>query len=154
MTRFSTTGCIQALGRALLWFAAVSLSTSASARTYRITNFTSTIHVDDTGEARITEKITFAFNGAFEGVYRDIPTDYPGPRGSNYALLLHVDKISEENGAALKYKQTSSGGFLHLKILVPGAVNVTRTIDLEYSVPNATKFFEDHDEFYWNVTGN
>jgi len=27
-------------------------------------------------------------------------------------------------------------------------------VNIEYSVANGTRFFEDHDEFYWNVTGN
>ncbi len=37
---------------------------------------------------------------------------------------------------------------------MPDAVDSTRTVNIEYSVANGTRFFEDHDEFYWNVTGN
>jgi hypothetical protein len=51
-------------------------------------------------------------------------------------------------------EKKSSGGFLHLKIYVPGATDATHTVNIEYSVANGTRFFEDHDEFYWNVTGN
>src|SRR6185437_11556072 len=40
------------------------------------------------------------------------------------------------------------------KIYVPGAVNTTKTVVLRYKVLNALRFFPDHDELYWNVTGN
>ena len=38
--------------------------------------------------------------------------------------------------------------------MCPEPVDATRTVNIEYSVANGTRFFEDHDEFYWNVTGN
>ena len=116
--------------------------------------FISTIHVEEDGSARISEKITFVFVGEYHGVYRDIPVDYPGPNGTNYSLFIKIDSITGDDGAPLKYEKHTSGGYLKLKIYVPDAINVSRTVNIEYSVANATKFFDDHDEFYWNVTGN
>ena len=124
------------------------------ARSYRVSNFNSTIHVDEDGSARIQEQITFTFSGAYQGVYRDIPLDYPGPAGSNYSIFLRVESITDESGGKLKYEKSTSAGLLKLKIYVPDAVNANRTVNIEYSVPNAMKFFDDYDEFYWNVTGN
>ena len=126
----------------------------AWARSYRISNFSSTIHVDEDGSARVQEQITFVFSGEYHGIYRDIPVDYPGPAGSNYTIFVDLGPITDGDGNKLKYEKNSSGGFLHLKIYVPGAVNATKTVSIEYSVANGTRFFEDHDEFYWNVTGN
>jgi uncharacterized membrane protein len=126
----------------------------AWARTYHVSNFQSTIHVREDGTADISEQITFVFSGSFQGVYRDIPVEYPGPKGSNYSLFVRVDKITDENGTSLKYETSHSNGFLKLKIYVSGASDSTRTVNIEYSASDATKFFEDHDEFYWNVTGN
>ena len=37
---------------------------------------------------------------------------------------------------------------------MPVAKDITRTIVIEYTVTNALRFFEDHDELYWNVTGD
>jgi hypothetical protein len=34
---------------------------------------------------------------------------------------------------------------------VPGAKDTTRTVTLKYRARNALRFFEDHDELYWNV---
>ena len=124
------------------------------ARSYRISNFNSNIHVDEDGSARIQEQITFVFSGEYHGIYRDIPVDYPGPAGSNYTIFIKLGPITDESGGKLKYEKSTSGGFLKLKIYVPGATDAIRTVNIEYSVANATRFFDDHDEFYWNVTGN
>lgn len=126
----------------------------ACARSYHISKFSSTIHVEEDGSARVEEQITFIFSGEYHGIYRDIPVDYPGPSGSNYTLFIKVGAITDDSGEKLKVEKKSSGGFLHLKIYVPGATDATRTVNLEYSVANGMRFFEDHDEFYWNVTGN
>jgi len=129
-------------------------SLPAWARNYHISKFNSTIHVEEDGSARVEEQITFVFNGEYHGIYRDIPVDYPGPSGSNYTLFIKLDSITDDSGNKLKYEKKTNNGFLHLKIYVPGAVDATRTVNIEYSVANGTRFFEDHDEFYWNVTGN
>ena len=129
-------------------------SLPAWARSYHISRFTSNIHVEEDGSARIEEQITFVFKGVYQGIYRDIPVDYPGPSGTNYTLFVKVDSITDDGGNKLKYEKKTNHGFLHLKIYVPGAVDASRTVNIEYSVANGTRFFEDHDEFYWNVTGN
>src|SRR5215475_2708872 len=154
MMKTSSMPLLRRFGQTILLLAIVLPAFPAWARSYRISDFTGNIHVDKDGSARISEKISFAFNGEFHGVYRDIPTDYPGPKGSNYSLFIKVDRITDENGSAMKYERHANKGYLLLKIYVPNAVDTTRTVNIEYSVPNATKFFEDHDEFYWNVTGN
>src|SRR5262245_7590097 len=138
----------------VLLLALLVASAPVWARSYRISSYDATIHVDDDGSARVTEKISFAFSGQYQGIYRNIPVDYPGPNGTNYSLFIKVEKVTDDAGNPLKYEKGSKGAYLKLKIFVPGAVNATRTMVIEYSVADATKFFEDHDEFYWNVTGN
>jgi uncharacterized membrane protein len=140
--------------KTLAVFAALFICLPAWARSYRISNFNSNIHVDTDGSARIQEQITFVFSGEYRGIYRDIPVDYPGPAGSNYTIFIKLGPITDDEGSKLKYEKKTSGGYLHLKIYVPGATNATKTVNIEYSVANATRFFEDHDEFYWNATGN
>jgi uncharacterized membrane protein YgcG len=133
---------------------AAAAPASSWARSYHIAKYVATIHVDNEGSAHIAEKITLAFSGHYEGIYRSIPVDYPGPNGSNYSVFINVDKVTDETGSPLKFEKSTSKGYLKLKIYIPGASDSTRTVNIEYSSPNATKFFEDHDEFYWNVTGN
>ena len=45
-------------------------------------------------------------------------------------------------------------GSRDLKIYIPDAVDATRSVEIVYNVRNGTRFFDDYDEFYWNVTGN
>lgn len=138
---------------ALLLLACVSTS-AAWARSITVAKWVDTIHVDQDGSARVTEQITYVFTGAYHGIYRDIPIEYRGPKGTNYSLFVKVERISDALGTPLDYEKKVSNGFLRLKVTVPEAVDATKTINIEYSVANAVKFFDDHEEFYWNVTGN
>ncbi len=140
-------------GRALAVFALLVFALPALARSYRIANFNSVIHVDDDGSVRIQEQITFVFSGSFQGIYRDIPVDYPGPAGSNYKIFVKLGAITDENGGKLKFEKSTKNGYLKLKVYVPGAVNARKTINIEYTISDATRFFDQYDEFYWNVTG-
>ena len=106
-------------------------SLPAWARSYHISKFNSTIHVEEDGSARVEEQITFVFNGEYHGIYRDIPVDYPGPSGSNYTLFVKVLSVTDDNGDKLKVEKKTSNGFLHLKVYVPGAVDATRTVNIE-----------------------
>lgn len=130
------------------------LSTPLFARSWRVTDFNDTISVSEDGSAVVQERITLSFTGEWHGIHRFIPVEYPGPRGTNFTLFLHVTGVTDGSGGKLKYDSSTSHGFRDLKIYIPDAVDATRTVLINYTVRNGTRFFEDHDEFYWNVTGN
>src|SRR5690242_903743 len=129
-------------------------SVPALARSWRIADFHSTVAIDDHGGTSVTEQISLVFIGHWNGIYRTIPVEYPGPRGTNYTLLLTVQSVTDDQGHALKYESSREGSYRKLKIYVPGAEDTTKTVVISYASPNAIRYFEDHDEFYWNVTGN
>ena len=145
-------------GWALRWLVVVAAGLSytlpLAARSWRITDFDDNISIAEDGSAAVQERITLAFEGEWHGIHRFIPVEYPGPRGTNYTLFLEVTRIADGNGGKLKYETSTSHGFRDLKIYIPGAVDTTRTVEIDYTVRNGIRFFEDHDEFYWNVTGN
>jgi uncharacterized membrane protein len=134
------------------WMFAVSVPVFA--QSWRISDFQDLIYITEDGSTAVKERIDLVFVGEFHGIHRTIPVEYPGPRGSNYTLFLDVDSVTDGAGRKLKYESKTSGGFRDLKIYIPDAVNATRTVDISYSVRNGIRFFDDHDEFYWNVTGN
>jgi len=138
----------------LLFFIFFFAATPAQARSWNISDYASTISIDDHGAALISERITFVFVGHFNGIYRQIPIEYPGPKGTNYTLFLDVLRVADENGSPLKYELSTTGGSRKIKIYIPGAEDAKKTIAITYSVPNAIRYFADFDEFYWNVTGN
>jgi hypothetical protein len=126
----------------------------ASAKSWRIADFQADITVDRDGSALVTERISLVFVGEWHGIYRKIPIEYPGPGGSNYELFLDVRSVTDGSGGKLKYESSISNGFRQLRIYVPDAVDAERTVVIAYTLRNATRFFKDYDEFYWNVTGN
>jgi len=127
------------------------------ARDWRIANFEDKINVTQDGSTSVHEKITLAFVGEWHGIHRTIPTEYPGPGGTNYTLFLDVTSVTDGDGKKLKYESSTSHGTLDLKIFISDAVDTTRTVEIDYIARNAVRHFEDpggHSEFYWNVTGN
>lgn len=126
----------------------------ALAKSWRISDYQDTIVIVKDGSAVVHERINLVFVGEWHGIHRTIPVDYPGPSGTNYTLYFNVLGITDGNGHKLKYESKTSKGFRDLKIYIPNAVDTTTTVDIEYMVRNGVRYFADHDEFYWNVTGN
>ena len=132
----------------------LSLAIPAFARDWHIARFESHIYVASDGVTTVNEHIDLVFSGEYHGIYRDIPVEYPGPRGSNYTLFLKVTSVLDGSGHKLKYESSTQNGNRHLKIYIPDAVDTTRSVIISYKVTNAVRWFDDHDELYWNVTGN
>ncbi len=138
----------------LIALVCLALVAPASARDWHIARFTTQVSIAQDGIATVTERLDVAFTGVFHGIYRDIPVEYPGPHGSNYSLFLRLTDVTDGNGNKLKYDSSRQNGNRHLKIYIPDAVNAIRTVQIDYTVTNAIRWFEDHDELYWNITGN
>jgi uncharacterized membrane protein len=126
----------------------------AAARSLVIESFDVSVRVERDGSIAVTEIIRPRFTGAWNGIYRTIPVEYHTPQGFNYTLLLDLTSVTDESGRALRYETSRQRHYRKLKIWVPGARDATRTVILHYRVRNALKFFEEHDELYWNVTGD
>lgn len=127
---------------------------SASARELVIQDFNEQVTVQSDGTLDVTEMIEARFTGHWNGIYRTIPVQYAGPGGLNYDLALRVVSITDDSGNKLKYEESRQGRSLQFKIWVPGAEDSSRTVVFHYRVRDAIRFLEDHDELYWNVTGN
>jgi uncharacterized membrane protein len=146
-----------------LWFSAAILfslflfspALALSTRELRIENFQSEVLVMADGTIDVTENIQAHFvGGPWHGLYRTIPVEYVTPQGLNYSLVLEVRRITDGSGRTLKYETSRVRQYRKLKIYVPDADNSTQTISIEYVVSDALRFFDDHDELYWNVTGD
>lgn len=146
----------------LLWslmglLTAVALFSTTAWAQERILNYESDIQVHRDSTVTVVENITVRAenNNINHGIYRDFPTIYRGKYG-----LLHVVGFQFEG--ALKngrpepwFLQDHANGkrvYIGRKnhILRPGVYTYT----LKYSTNRQLGFFKDHDELYWNVTGN
>jgi uncharacterized membrane protein len=142
--------------RLLLCFCALALLAAApvTARQIVIKNFDEQVIVNRDAAVEVTERIEAQFIGTnWHGIYRTIPIEYRGSMGLNYTLFIDHVHASDDDGHTLKLEQSRQGQYVKFKIYVPEADNSTRTIVLQYQVLDAMRFFADHDEFYWNVTG-
>jgi uncharacterized membrane protein len=164
VTNSSTRPSLCRWGFLLIFLLAILvLALPAFARDYRISRFDARIGVMQDGSVRVEEEIHFVFQGSFQGIHRRIPIEYPDPAThSNYTLFLNVISVTDDAGNALKYTEKNvsvrssrgSARMHELTIYVPGAQDAERTVKIVYTVENGIRFFPDHDELYWNLTGN
>ncbi len=139
----------------LLFLAGIIVLTAPLfAQSWRIADFQDVISISADGSTLVKERINLVFIGQWHGIHRILPIEYPGPRGANYTLFLDITAVTDGTGQKLKYESKPSGNYRDLKIYIPDAVDTTRTVEIDYIVRNGIRYFEDHDEFYWNVTGN
>ncbi|MGA7625203.1 MAG: DUF2207 domain-containing protein [Candidatus Acidiferrales bacterium] len=135
-------------------FLGLLVALPAAARSLDFRHFDQQIQVEPDGTIDVTESMEVDFVGSWHGIYRTTPIEYTNPEGLNYTLFLEDINATDGEGQKLKVEQNRQGRYLKLKIYVPAAEDATRTILLHYRVLDAIRFFEDHDELYWNVTGN
>jgi uncharacterized membrane protein len=136
---------------------ALALLTAAPAlaqRTLVIERFDSTIAVSADGSILVEEYIVPKFSGTWNGIFRTIPIQYESPQGLNYTLRLTIESVTDDEGRSLKYESSRERHYRKLKIWVPGATNTTKIVKVIYRVANGLRFFDEHDELYWNVTGD
>jgi uncharacterized membrane protein len=145
--------------RGALWLAAfgvllAAFATPAAARQLKIQKFSAEIFVQSDAALDVTETIEADFIGEWHGLYRTIPIEYVTPQGFNYTLFVKFHGATDAAGRSLKVEASRDRHYLKWKIYVDDATDAARTIVLHYRVSNGLKFFEDHDELYWNVTGD
>jgi len=141
-----------------VWLAALALlaavTPAAAQRTLAIEKFAASIVVNTDGSIDVTETITARFSGKWNGIYRTVPVDYRTPQGFNWSLRLSGITATGPDNSTLKVESSRTGHYQKFKIWVPDAEDATRTISFHYRAVNGLRFFEDHDELYWNITGD
>lgn len=143
------------LAPGLLFLASLAAGGSPlAARELFIQRFHADILVAADGSITVTENITVRFVGSWNGIFRNIPVQYTIGPGLNYTYFLDLKGITDDAGAPLEYESKRERHYRVLKIWVPGAADATRTVVIRYRVKNGLRFFDTHDELYWNITGD
>ena len=133
-----------------------TLSAAQAARAEEIIrDFVTEIRIDPDSRLNIQETISYDFGDAMRhGIYRDIPYKYQA-RGGNYNLRLDNFSVTDENGLSLPFTLEKQGEYERIKIGDPAAeVTGLKVYRIAYTVRRAINYFNDHDELYWNATGN
>ncbi|MBI2835339.1 MAG: DUF2207 domain-containing protein [Acidobacteria bacterium] len=127
---------------------------ASAQRSLVIQEFKADVRVNADGTLDVIETIRPRFTGSWNGIYRTIPVEYRTPQGFNYTLRLDLESATDEAGQPMRHESSRERHYRKVRIWVPGAEDATRTVVLRYRVRNGLKFFDEHDELYWNVTGD
>jgi hypothetical protein len=123
----------------------------------RILNFHSDITVSPDAILEVRETIKVRARGVQikRGIYRDFPTRYRDRLGHRYTVDFTILEVQRDGKPESYHTESMSNGeriYIGERsvILNPGEY----TYLLAYRVTRELGFFPDHDELYWNVTGN
>ena len=123
----------------------------------RILSFHSDVRVFADGMIEVTETIRVRAEGnqIRRGIYRDFPVDYEDRLGNSYRIQLEPQAVLR-NGNTESFHTVRSGRDIRTyfgrsnKFIERGE----HTYVFRYRVNRMLGFFDEHDELYWNVTGN
>jgi len=136
-------------------FLCFSASGVASAQDFTINDFDVTIAIEQDSSFTVKETLTVEFHRQRHGIYRDIPYNYTDSTGGTLKTPLDVLSVTDGAGSNIKYSVTRQGDAIRVRIGDPKKyVSGIQKYEIFYKVENAILFFDDHDELYWNVTGN
>lgn len=137
----------------VLLFVTLAATSLSAQRSYSIERFDAEIRVNRDASIDVTETITAQFVGSYNGLYRTIPIKYRNAQGLNWTLGVSLQS-ARDDGRNLRTEASREGANIKFKVWIPGAMNATRTLVLRYHATNGLRFFDEHDELYWNVTGD
>jgi uncharacterized membrane protein len=135
-------------------FLLLGVAPAEAQRTLVIERFEAAIEVLADSTLVVEETIVPRFQGSWNGIFRTIPVQYRTPQGLNFTLRLEIEAVTDDRGTELRHESSRERHYRKLRIWVPGAADATRTVKLRYRVANGLRFFGEHDELYWNVTGD
>lgn len=121
-----------------------------------IVNFHSDIHINDDATVDIAEHIIYDFGNEYRhGIYRDIPVKYTTNAGNRYTARIDNVAVVDENNKEVEFSLMREGDNKRIKIGDPHrTITGVHKYQISYTVHDAITYFDDHQEFYWNVTGD
>lgn len=114
-----------------------------------IKDFNAKITVNEDGTVSIVEDILYDFEGQQRhGIFRNIPLS-----GNSNEIEIKVDKVLRDQNP--EPFSVSGNDAVRIKIGDPNkTISGPHSYSIIYKVGNSITHFKDHDELYWNVTGN
>ncbi len=123
---------------------------------WELSTFNTDIEVRKDGSLSVKETIVADFTrDPHHGIFRTIPVRYRDKYGQTYKLRYSLKDVTDENGKSWWYESWTEGDYLSIKIGDPDRTyEEPVTYVITYEIQRAMSFqFPDHDELYWNATG-
>ncbi|RZO22496.1 MAG: DUF2207 domain-containing protein [Candidatus Thioglobus sp.] len=123
----------------------------------KIRQFSSLIEIHTDGGLTITEKITVLAEGdkIRRGIYRDFPTRYKDRSGKTKTVGFQLLDVKRDGKSEpFRLENLTNGVRVYIGRKDHFLPSGQYSYELIYQTDRQLGFFEDHDELYWNVTGN
>jgi Predicted membrane protein (DUF2207). len=145
------------------WFSVVWLAFSLAlvAVPARAEEFIRAYHSDiviaENGDLTVTETITVNAEGnrIRRGIFRDFPLTMLDAEGRKLKVGFEMESVTRDGEDEPFHTETISGG---IRIYAGSEDTVLsrgeHTYVFTYTTDRQIRFFDDHDELYWNATGN
>ncbi len=145
-----------AIRRALVLGALLLIARPADAGAWEIRRFNSALEVGADAVVDVTETLEVDFqNEPRHGIYRDLPVDYLDRFSHRLRLRWELVTVTDDTRGSPPYTVSRRGRYRRIRIGDPDrTVTGVHTYILRYRVGRALLHFPDHDELFWNVTGN
>ncbi len=132
------------------------LCASAVLADERILSFNDTVTVQNDGSLKVREIIRVRAEGRNirRGIYRDFPTTYPGNGRQIVVGFAFESATRDGHDEPWRAEPLGNGVRVYLgsaSVMLPVGEH---TYELVYRTDRQMGFRSDHDELYWNVTGN
>jgi len=122
----------------------------------QITSFDADMTINDDARVDVTETIVYDFGTARRhGIFRDIPVRYHTTHGFMRSTDITDISVRDADGRAWPFRTSRHGSDQRLTIGDASRfVSGQQTYVIHYTIRDVINYFDDHDELYWNVTGN
>ncbi|RFB97173.1 hypothetical protein B5K11_04495 [Rhizobium leguminosarum bv. trifolii] len=122
-----------------------------------IDSFASAITLEKSGAMTVTETITVNAEGnrINHGIFRDFPLYFTDAGGHRRSVDFDMMAVTRDGADEPWHTESIDGGIR----IYAGSAEVTVTPGrhryvFTYKTNRQIRYFDDHDELYWNVTGN
>lgn len=142
--------------RVLLALLVLLLAGTVSAEE-RIHRYAAEITIQPDGCLFVAETIEVRAEGSQirRGIYRDFPTIYRDALGNRVTVPFEVVRVLRDGQPEPWHTENVTGG---TRLYIGSASSLLSPGDygyrIEYTTDRQLGYFDDHDELYWNVTGN
>lgn len=121
-----------------------------------ISSFESSLDIQSDGILRVKETILYDFGtSSRHGIYRTIPYTKTNKDSKKYLIDLNSFTVTNEQSTPYTYTVETSDDVKNIKIGdADKTISGLHEYVISYTAAGALTYFSDHDELYWNVTGN
>jgi hypothetical protein len=141
----------------LLILATLLGSISLATQSERILDFHSDVTLQDDSSLLVTETITVfsAGNRIRHGIYRDFPTRYTDPFNTKYVVGFQMISATRDSAPEpFRVQDQFNGKRIYLGSQNAMAPRGRHVYTITYTTTRQLGLYKDHDELFWNVTGN